>query len=156
MTKIWEDSPEVHAELERLAMEELKARGGIAAAFERADWERRMWEAARDGLKVAGYAAVDAAMAKIKAELGIKGSKGRPREDLTPAQFAAARRAAELIAAGGKIEDWRLARTAEMSPQAFSNQFAWPEAGRKGGARWPDFWGAVAAFQHKDNEEESV
>jgi hypothetical protein len=157
MTEFWEDDPEKLAELERLALatyhRELEQRGGIGAEVERLSWARRLREALKDGVEVAGPKAVHEVLAPLVKEFGIKGSKGRPPEPLTVAQLAAARRAAELIASGGKIEHWRLARTAKMTPEAFSYQFAFPKDGRGGGARWVDFWSEVAAFDIKDEPQ---
>jgi hypothetical protein len=140
MTKFWEDSSEVHAELHRQAMEELEQRGGVLAAVKRADWLRRLEDALRDGRDLAGAAAVRDALVQLTAKLGIAGARGAKRPALTKKQLNAARWAAEHLDSD-KLTDGRLAQIAGMSPQNFGQTFGW-----RRGRRWPEFWGLVAAL----------
>ena len=103
MTKPWEDSPEVHAELARQAMEKIEQRpGGLPAELKRRAWRRRFAEAMRDGRDLEGESAVHDAYKENAAELGIVGKAGSRPEPVPDGIVKAAGRWLRAVAAGAK------------------------------------------------------
>jgi hypothetical protein len=149
MTEIWEDDPEVHAELARqalaAAMAEIERRGGIPAAIERANWELRLQEAIRDGLEVAGLEAVHNAVDAIAA-LAVDRKSGAKREPIPDRVIKAAKRYVRASIAGTRLPTQsEMAQTAGMSPPGFGKQW-W------NGARQSELLAAAIAAHMADGD----
>jgi hypothetical protein len=147
MPEIWTD--EELAELERKALTEalaeIEQRGGMLAAAKRADWERRLQEAVRDGLEVAGLDAVHDAVDAIAA-LAVDRKSGAKRKPIPDRVIKAAKRYVRASIAETRLPtQGEMAQTAGISPPGFGNQW-W------NGARQNELLAAALAAHMADRD----